>query len=105
LRSDGAMCQPEGSSAKYNDEYSFARYLNPTSGGWKEIEAPWHDSWVHQAEETVAWIEGRVEKPLSSAANARVTQEVMMALYESARKRQRIDLPLKTRLNPLQLMV
>lgn len=28
-----------------------------------------------------------------------------MALYESARKRQRIRLPLKTRLNPLTLMV
>jgi hypothetical protein len=32
-------------------------------------------------------------------------QEVMMALFESARKRQRIELPLKTKLNPLRLMV
>jgi hypothetical protein len=31
--------------------------------------------------------------------------EVMMALFESARKRQRIELPLKTRVNPLVLMV
>ncbi|HEY8884630.1 MAG TPA: hypothetical protein VIO35_04900, partial [Chloroflexota bacterium] len=38
-------------------------------------------------------------------AKAYATQEIMMALYESARKRQRIDLPLKTRVNPLQLMV
>jgi hypothetical protein len=29
----------------------------------------------------------------------------MMALFESARQRQRIDLPLKTRVNPLALMV
>jgi hypothetical protein len=29
----------------------------------------------------------------------------MMALFESVRKRQRIYLPLKTRLNPLMLMV
>jgi UDP-N-acetyl-2-amino-2-deoxyglucuronate dehydrogenase len=29
----------------------------------------------------------------------------MMALYESARKRQRVYLPLKTRVNPLRLMV
>ena len=28
-----------------------------------------------------------------------------MAIYESARKRRRIDLPLKTLANPLQLMV
>jgi len=32
-------------------------------------------------------------------------QEVMMALFESARKKQRIHLPLKTRVNPLNLMV
>ena len=31
--------------------------------------------------------------------------EVLMAIYESARRRQRIDLPLKTLANPLQLMV
>jgi hypothetical protein len=32
-------------------------------------------------------------------------QEIMMALFESARKKQRIYLPLKTRVNPLKLMV
>jgi hypothetical protein len=42
---------------------------------------------------------------LSSAEKAYATQEVMMAIYESARKRQRIELPLQTRLNPLQLMI
>ncbi|MGH2459939.1 MAG: Gfo/Idh/MocA family protein [Chloroflexota bacterium] len=105
LRSDGAMWQPEGSSAKYNDEVGVVRYLSAKSGGWKDVEAPWHDAWVHQAQETVAWAEGKLDDPLSSAAKAYATQEVMMALYESARKRQRIDLPLKTRVNPLQLMV
>src|SRR5579883_3210222 len=105
LRSDGAMWQPEGSSAKYNDEVGLVRYLNGSTGGWKDVEAPWHDAWVHQAQETIAWAEGKIDDPLSSAAKAYATQEVMMALYESARKRQRIDLPLRTRVNPLQLMV
>lgn len=105
LRSDGGMWQPEGSSAKYNDERGWARYMNATSGGWRAVEAPWHDAWVHQAQETIAWVEGRLDDPLSAAAKAYATQEVMMGLYESARKRRRIDLPLKTRLNPLQLMV
>jgi predicted dehydrogenase len=105
LRSDGAMWQPEGSSAKYNDEWSRVRYLNATSGGWKEVEAPWHDAWVHQCREAIDWVEGKVSEPQSSAKHALATQEIMMALYESARKRQRIDLPLKTRVNPLQLMV
>ncbi|HEX5417428.1 MAG TPA: Gfo/Idh/MocA family oxidoreductase, partial [Chloroflexota bacterium] len=105
LRTDGAMWQPEGSSAKYNDEWGRVRYLNATSNGWKDVEAPWHDAWVHQCQETIAWAEGKLEDPLSSAANAYATQEVMMALYESARKRKRIDLPLKTKVNPLKLMV
>lgn len=105
LRSDGAMWQPEGSSAKYNDEWGWARYLNPASDGWKNVEAPWQDAWVHQCQEAVDWVEGKVTDPQSSAKHALATQEIMMAIYESARKRQRIDLPLKTRVNPLQLMV
>jgi predicted dehydrogenase len=105
LRTDGQMWQPEGSSAKYNDERGWVRYLNPASDGWKDVEAPWQDCWVHQAQETIAWAEGKLDDPISSGQKAYATQEVMMALYESARKRQRIDLPLKTRLNPLQLMV
>jgi len=105
LRSDGGMWQPEGSSAKYNDEWGWVRYLNATSNGWKAVEAPWHDAWVHQCQETVAWAEGKLADPLSSAQKAYATQEVMMALYESARKRKRIELPLRTKVNPLQLMV
>lgn len=105
LRSDGSMWQPEGSSAKYNDERGWVRYLNAASTGWQQVDTPWHDAWVHQAQETIAWVEGRLTNPLSSAERAYATQEVMMAIYESARKRRRIDLPLKTRLNPLQLMV
>jgi predicted dehydrogenase len=104
-RSDGDMWQPEGSSAKYNDEWGTVKYMNATSGGWQDVEAPWHDAWAHQAQEVVDWAEGKITDPLSSADKAYATQEVMMALYESARKRQRIDLPLKTRVNPLQLMV
>ena len=42
---------------------------------------------------------------ISSGARARAVQEVMMAIFESERKRQRIYLPLKTKLNPLNLMV
>jgi predicted dehydrogenase len=105
LRSDGTMWQPEGSSAKYNDEWGRVRYLNLTSGGWKEVEAPWQDAWVHQCQEAIDWVEGKVSEPQSSAKHALATQEIMMALYESARKRQRIELPLKTKVNPLQLMV
>jgi hypothetical protein len=46
-----------------------------------------------------------VAEPISSAERGRAVQEIMMALYESARKKQRVYLPLKTRVNPLRLMV
>lgn len=105
LRSDGAMRQPEGSSAKYNDERGYARLLRSDSGGWQTIEAPWHDPFVHLAQEAVDWVEGRAADPISSGQKARATMEVLMAMYESARKRRRIDLPLKTLANPLKLMV
>ncbi|NJN81261.1 MAG: hypothetical protein HC802_02535 [Caldilineaceae bacterium] len=81
------------------------KYLNSTSGGWQQVDAPWHDSWAHQAQEAIDWVEDRVEAPISGADRAFAVQEVMMALFESARKKQRIYLPLKTRINPLNLMV
>ena len=103
--SDAPMYMPEGPSARYNCERGSARYLNAASGGWREIEAPWHDCWARQCREAIDWVEGRIERPVSGGDRGRAVQEIMMALYESARKRQRIALPLKTRLNPLGLMV
>ena len=46
-----------------------------------------------------------VEHATASGERGRAVQEVMMALFESARKRQRIHMPLKTRVNPLNYMV
>ena len=103
--SDAPMYMPEGPSARYNCERGTARYLSAETGGWREVEAPWHDCWARQCREAVDWVEGRIERPISGADRGRAVQEIMMALYESARKRRRIPLPLKTRLNPLSLMV
>ena len=41
----------------------------------------------------------------SNARHGRTVTEIMMALFESARKRRRIKLPLLTKVNPLSLMV
>ena len=57
------------------------------------------------AQEAVDWVDGKIDDPLSSGAKGRATLEILMALYESARKRRRVELPLKTLANPLQLMV
>lgn len=105
IPSDAPMYMPEGPSARYNYEIGTVKYLNASSNGWQVVEAPWYDCWSHQCQEAIDWVEGRVEQPISGADRARVVQEVMMALFESARKRQRIYLPLKTRVNPLKLMV
>ena len=105
LRTDGAMRSPEGSSAKFNDERGDARVLRAGGDGWETVEAPWEDPFVRLAREAVDWVDGRVDDPLSSGLKGRATLEVLMALYESARKRRRVDLPLRTLANPLQLMV
>ncbi|HEV8637376.1 MAG TPA: Gfo/Idh/MocA family oxidoreductase [Chloroflexota bacterium] len=105
IPTDGQMYQPEGPSARYNREFGKVRYMNASTGGWREVEAPWHDAWAHQAWEAVESVEGRLTEPISDARHGYAVQEVMMALFESARRRQRVELPLKTRVNPLSYMV
>ena len=103
--SDEPMYSPEGSSARYNCESGKARFLSASTSGWCDVEAPFHDAWAHQCQEAIDWVEGRVKNPISSGERGRAVQEVMMALFESARKRQRLLMPLQTKLNPLTLMV
>jgi len=103
--SDAPMYMPEGPSARYNTEIGTVRYFSSSTNGWVSVEAEWHDAWAHQCQETIDWVEGRVSSPISSAERGRAVQEIMMALFESARKKQRVYLPLKTRVNPLRLMV
>jgi predicted dehydrogenase len=67
IPSDAPMNQPEGPSAGYNVEFGVVRYMNATSGGWQQVEAPWHDACAHQSAETIAWAEGKLEKPISAA--------------------------------------
>jgi predicted dehydrogenase len=105
IPSDAPMYMPEGPSARYNYEIGTARYVSSSTNGWVTVDAPWHDAWAHQCQEAIDWVEGRLSQPISSGERGRAVQEVMMALYESARKKQRIYLPLKTRINPLKLMV
>jgi predicted dehydrogenase len=55
-------------------------------------------------EEFIAWVEGGPEHR-SSARQARATQEVMMGLYESAKTRRLVPLPLAKRTSPLLEMI
>ena len=105
IPSDAPMYMPEGRSAGYNCEFGKVRYMSTTTAGWQDVEAPWQDCWAHQCQEAIDLVEGRIEHSISDGQRARAVQEVMMALFESARKRQRIYLPLRTKENPLKVMV
>ena len=96
------------SNASLNGNYVYqieGLDFSTTTNGWVQVEAGWHDAWAHQCQEAIDWVEGRVAEPISRAERGRAVQEIMMALFESARKKQRVYLPLKTRINPLRLMV
>jgi predicted dehydrogenase len=76
----------------------------PGSAGWEEIETGYDDPWVEQARELVAWVEGTVEHR-GAAVRARATLEILMGIYQSARERAAVRVPLAERSNPLDLMV
>ena len=105
LPDDGPMYSPEGPTAHYNVEAGTARYFNSSTAGWTEIEVEWHDAWAHQCRNTLDWVEGRVETAISAGERGLAVQEVMMGLFESARRRRRVQMPLKTMVNPLQYMI
>lgn len=87
------------------------RYLTSKAAGWQEY-APreeasggYGDAFVQQAYGICAWIAGEVEEYRGEGVQGLAALEVMMAVYESARRNERVDLPLKTRVNPLDLGV
>lgn len=77
--------------------------LNSKRAGWQSITPRAPE--VNQFDEFIAWLDGRIETHRNNGRRARVTMELMMALYESARLRDVVVLPLTTRANPLDLMV
>ncbi len=88
------------------------RIFNAESRGWADVplgaaegaQAIGGSTNSAQVRELLRWIEGGPEHR-GSGRNARVTLEVMMAMYESARRHQVIRLPLTERGSPLELMI
>ena len=76
---------------------------NGKASGWKEIQPPAEGS--DQLRELIDWMEGKIVEHRSSGRQARYTMEIMMAIYESLRIKNVVDIPLKTRESPLELMV
>jgi predicted dehydrogenase len=88
------------------------RMMNTDSNGWADVpldmkegdKAIGGNANAAQTQELVDWLEGGAEHR-GSGYKARDTVEMMMALYESARKNQVIHLPLQEKGYSLDLMI
>lgn len=58
-----------------------------------------------QADELADWINGNIEIHRGEATNGYKAIEMAYAIYESARLHERVSIPLRTRSNPLELMI
>ena len=87
--------------------------MNASSNGWQDIDLGLseHDKAIGgntnaaQVQELIAWLEGKTEIHRNAGTTARDTVEIMMALYESARKNHVIRMPLQEKSYPLEEMV
>ena len=81
--------------------------------GWQEVEIELPDGAkaiggytnAAQVRELLAWIEEDIDEHRNAGAIARDTVEIMMALYESARRNAVVHLPLEERTYPLERMI
>ena len=100
----------EGAIAVDENEVSL---FNAETRGWQKIEVRQNavfrnverDAFVDQANGIVDWLEDKIEDYRGEARHGRATLEILLAIYESARRHQVIRLPMKTLVNPLDLMV
>jgi len=82
-----------------------------TKAGWQEFQPTekntkgYGDAFVRQAYAICEWIEGKIEAYPGEAQRGKAALEIMMGVYESARMRERVSLPLQTRANPLDAAV
>ncbi len=80
------------------------RLLSSQSVGWEERQGQGEDPNIAQARELVEWIEGRVEHR-GEASNGRAAIEIIMAIYESARLHEVVQMPLRTMASPIERMI
>jgi predicted dehydrogenase len=80
------------------------RLLRGSGHGWEPIDTGYDDPWIEQVKELLAWIEGGAGHR-GHPNQARATLEIMMAIYQSARKHTVVRTPLLEAANPLERMV
>ena len=81
---------------------SDALYIQNAEGaGWRKLDAPGD---TNQFAELLGWLNGQNEHR-NEAKHGRAVVEIMMAIYESARIRGLVRLPLTTQASPLVMMI
>ncbi len=115
LEREGAAAgwfQVQGSAGLVDATETQLRLFNAASGGWSDIDLQLQEgdkeiggnTNANQVRELIAWVEGGPEHR-GSGRQARVTVEIMMAIYESARSHSVVRFPLAERNYPLDLMI
>lgn len=109
-----------GSEGMINMTTDGLQLLNAdTHGKWESLSAAgkfyiqeevgsrfeWEEGAAAQADELADWVEGKIESHRGRGENGYKALQMIHAVYESARLHERVQLPLQTRANPLDLMV
>ena len=80
------------------------RLLNSRKAEWEERQAQGENPSVAQVRELVSWIEGNTEHR-GDAKNGRAAVEIIMAIYDSARLHEVVQMPVRTHASPLEVMI
>ena len=109
-----------GSDGMINLTTESLQLLNSTTAGRWEMRVPdgkfftlealghrfeWEEGAAAQADELADWVEGKIEAHRGQAEHGYKALQMVHAVYESARMHEKVEMPLQTRLNPLDLMV
>ena len=91
--------------------------MNAKSGGWAHHKPDgeffkygsagfeWLEGGAGQAQELAAWASGRSDDHRGNGENGYKALEMIHAVYESARLHMQVQMPMKTMVNPLDLMI
>jgi predicted dehydrogenase len=96
-----------GSEGMLEVKENRVRVFTPRGDGWQDLDVAQNEPFTAQARELVDCLDGRIAASefRNEATQARAALEIMMAIYESARRHEVVRLPLQTRAYPLDLMV